>query len=105
MGILLIVSIIGAAIYTYQNGINSAWIENLGMRIHRNDLRTGYNRSYDVIIKRAESEASRGLDTYSPSIHTSNSSTAPKDTAQKDTDETPFDLVDIDVTNLLDNLN
>jgi len=67
VGILAIVGIIGAAIYLIQLGINTAWIENLGVLIHRDDTRKSYQRGYDVILKRAESEATRGIDTYSPS--------------------------------------
>lgn len=65
--VMLVSLTVGVIVFVYQNGMNAAWLENLGMFIHRDDARASYNRAFDVLVERAKSEATRGMDTYSPS--------------------------------------
>lgn len=98
-----IVAIIGTAVYLMQVGVNAAWLDNLGLTVHRDDARALSHRAYDVAMKRAESEATRGIDHYSPSISHSNTSHSAQE-SDTDTDTAP-DMIDLDLFGALDKLN
>lgn len=98
IGGIAVVAVAFAIPFVYQSAKNSAFLNHLGIFIHRDDARNNVSEAYKVAYRMAESEHLRGVDAYSPSIH-NNSTTkeADKGMSVADafvfSDEVPFDKV------------
>lgn len=96
IGAIALVSIIGASIHLVQSGINASWLDNLGLPIHRADIRHATSSAYGVALERAKSEATRGIDTYSPSY----SNTTAKEPVAPITDKDPLVSAKINIEDI-----
>lgn len=79
LGLTLALAIIGGFGLISQTVLNSAYLSMRGIIVHRKDLRQYAANIIEVARVSAKSEATAGIDTYSPSI--SNSSTIKDDKA------------------------
>lgn len=97
---IVTLSTLFAVPFVYQKAKNSAFLNHLGIFIHRDDARNNVSEAYKVAYRMAESEHLRGVDAYSPSIHNSNTvkeSDKGNETQQeggKFSDEIPLSLLD-----------
>lgn len=76
---LIIIPAIVAIAYGIQVAINAGYIESRGVTLHRRQLQEYTPQLIEVMRTSAASEASAGVDTYSPSFH----GVAPKSTIDK----------------------
>jgi len=88
--IAALITVVAAIPFIMQAIENSKYLHMRGSRIHRDDLRKNANDIFDVLKTSAKSEASAGLDQYSPSISNSSNS-------KSETTLIPDDDVDLDV--------
>lgn len=94
------IAVMFAVPFVYQKAKNSAFLNHLGIFIHRDDVRSSTDKAYESVYRMAESEYLRGADavTFSPSTHNSSTTKeADKGMSVADafvfSDEVPFDKV------------
>lgn len=98
--VLIGIGLVGGIIYLVQWLLNSSYLSFRGMRLHRKDIRSKANHILEIGKISAESEATAGIDTWSP---TGGNTTSTSTTLGNDSTDT--DATFIPMSSLLDQIN